>query len=116
MPDCHILQIEDEALFAYAREREAAPSAFYSELGEKIYRLCANSIDPTKRSDLACESLGFSMTAIAWRALATADRDEVFYWGAALKHLRSISDGELKLAAKRVQDEIERRAGEGKNA
>ena len=110
MHDCHLIQIEHDALFSAAHEAKAQPNAFYAELGEKVYRLCENSFDPSNVREMACERLGISMTAIAWRGRATSARDEVFYWGSTLKMLRSVSDGELKLAAKRISDEMNRRA------
>ena len=103
MHDCHLIQIEHDALFSAAHEAKAQPNAFYAELGEKVYRLCENS-------EMACERLDISMTAVAWRGRAGSARDEVFYWGSTLKMLRSVSDGELKLAAKRISDELNRRA------
>jgi hypothetical protein len=122
MPDCHIIQIEDEPLFVAAEQRKDQSKDFYAELGEKIYRLCKarrriallTSKNVSKQGDFACENLDISATAIAWRGLLTAERDEVLYWGAALKPLHNTSDGQLNLAAKRIQDEMDRRAKSNK--
>ena len=110
MHECHLIQIEHQALFSAAQEAKAQPNAFYAKLGEKVYRLCENYLDPIKPREMPCESLGISMPALAWRGFATSAYDEVFYWGSTLKKLRSVSDAELKLAAKRISDEMERRA------
>ncbi len=96
-----------------ADEHGAELAVLYREIGEKVFRLCQTPDAVSANNGGPCESLSVSITAISWRGMATADRDELYYWGGALKPLIALSDGELRLAAKRIQSEIERRTGRG---
>jgi hypothetical protein len=99
----HLITILADAL----RHSDKSKDVLAKEIGDKIMFLCDKSCDPT--SQHTSESLGNFMGAIAWRGYPDTSKDEVFYWGADLKALSKLSEKELELAKRFLNEESERR-------